>query len=189
MASFVAVFDACVLYPAPLRDLLLRLALTVLFRARWSAEIHDEWVRAVLARRPDLSPAILDRTRALMDGAVPDAVVTGHEGLIPTLTLPDPDDRHVLAAAIRCQAGVIVTFNLKDFPVAALAPYGIEAQHPDEFVAHLFDLAPGAVCGAVRDQRLALKAPPRSARQLLDTFLSLGLASTVSALDTMQEVL
>ena len=113
MASFVAVFDACVLYPAPLRDLLLRLALTDLFRARWSAEIHDEWVRAVLARRPDLSPAILDRTRALMDGAVPDAVVTGHEGLIPTLTLPDPDDRHVLAAAIRCQAGVIVTFNLR----------------------------------------------------------------------------
>jgi hypothetical protein len=189
MASFVAVFDACVLYPAPLRDLLLRLALTDLFRARWSAAIHDEWTRSVLARRPDLTPATLDRTRALMDRAVPDALVTGHEGLVPTLTLPDPDDRHVLAAAIRCQAGVIVTFNLKDFPAAALAPYGIEAQHPDEFVAHLFDLAPGAVCGAVRDQRLSLKAPPRSVRELLDTFLSLGLASTVTALDTMQEVL
>ena len=189
MASFVAVYDACVLYPAPLRDLLLHLALTDLFRARWTDRIHEEWIRSVLASRPDLDARQLARTRSLMDLAVPDALVTGYEGLIEQLALPDPDDRHVLAAAIRAQAGVIVTYNLKDFPAEQLVPYGIEVQHPDEFVAHLLDLAPGAVCAAVRDQRQALRNPPRSVRELLDTFLSLGLASTVSALESMQELL
>lgn len=122
MANFVAVYDACVLYPAPLRDLLVRLALTGLFRAKWSSQIHDEWTRSALKSRPDLSLDRLQRTRDLMDRAVPDCLVTGHEGLIEQLKLPDPNDRHVLAAAIRSQAGVIVTFNLKDFPTEALAP-------------------------------------------------------------------
>lgn len=79
--------------------------------------------------------------------------------------------------------------NLADFPSEALDPYGIAAQHPDEFVVHLFDLSPAAVCAAVRDQRLALTRPARSVRELLDTFLSLGLASTVAALESMHELL
>lgn len=74
-------------------------------------------------------------------------------------------------ANTRSQAGVIVTFNLKDFPPEALAPYNVEAQHPDEFIAHQFDLSPAAVVAAVRDQRLALKNPPKTARELLDTLL------------------
>lgn len=189
MASFVAVYDACVLYPAPLRDLLLRLALTDLFRARWSERIHEEWMRSVLKDRPDLSAQQLQRTRQLMDLSVPDCLVTGYEGLMPGVSLPDPDDHHVLAAAIRCQAGVIVTYNLKDFPSEALVSHGIEAQHPDEFVSHLHDLAPAAVCAAVRAQREALKHPPRSVRELLDTFLSFGLAGIVARLESMQELL
>lgn len=189
MASFVAVFDACVLYPAPVRDLLMRLALTDLFRARWTDRIHDEWIRSVLADRPDLAPAQLDRTRALMNEAVPDCLVTGYEGLVERVELPDADDRHVLAAAIRCQAGVIVTYNLRDFPEAVLAPYGIEAQHPDEFVTHLFDLDPGSVCAAVRDQRAALINPPRTVDELLETFLGLQLVETVAQLGTMRELL
>ncbi len=100
MSGYTALYDACVLYPAPLRDLLLQLALTGLFRARWSATIHDEWTRNVLLDRPDLTAAQLQHTRALMDAAVPDALVVGYEKLIPSLTLPDPDDRHVLA--LRC---------------------------------------------------------------------------------------
>jgi len=115
-SPFTAVYDACVLYPAPLRDFLMWLALSGRFRARWSLEIHNEWKRNLLKNRPDLTTEQLDRTSDLMDQAIPDACVYGYERLIEGLTLPDVDDRHVLAAAIRCNASVIVTFNQKDFP-------------------------------------------------------------------------
>src|SRR5579863_9090922 len=137
MATFTALYDACVLYPAPLRDLLMHLAMADLFRARWTDRIHDEWIRSVLANRPDLRREQLERTRRLMNAHILDCVVTGYEHLIDRLKLPDPNDRHVLAAAIRAGADVIVTMNLDDFPVKVLGPYGIEPQHPDVFVLHL----------------------------------------------------
>lgn len=146
-------------------------------------------MRSVLNNRHDLKPEQLQRTRELMDASVPDCLVVGYEGLLTNLSLPDPDDRHVLAAAIHCHAGVIVTYNLKDYPSAVLTNFGMDAQHPDDFVAHLYDLAPAAVCAVVRTQRAALKNPPRSVRELLDTFLSLELASTVAHLADMQELL
>lgn len=121
MAVPTVLFDACVLYPAPLRDLLMRLAATDLFRARWSDAIHDEWIRSVLTQRPDLE-AQLARTRQLMDAHVMDCLVTGYEPLIDTLGLPDPGDRHVLAAAIIGRADLIVTKNLRDFPADRLRP-------------------------------------------------------------------
>lgn len=133
MATFTALYDACVLYPAPLRDLLMRLALTDLFRARWTDQIHDEWIRNLLANRADLTAEQLERTRTLMNSHVRDCLVTGYEPLIEGLALPDPDDRHVLGAAIRACASVIVTFNLKDFPANVLEPLGVERQHPDAF--------------------------------------------------------
>lgn len=181
MSQFTAVFDACVLYPAPLRDLLLHLATTGIFRARWTHRIHDEWTRAVIAKRPELAEA-LARTRELMDEAIPDCIVTGYEGLEAGLTLPDPDDRHVLAAAILCHAGTIVTYNLRDFPADILATHGVTAQHPDEFILHALDLHPGAVCAAVKAQRESLRAPPRTADELLDTLQSMGLAESVAQL-------
>ena len=147
MATFTALYDACVLYPAPLRDLLMHLAITDLFRARWTDQIHDEWIRSLLDNRPDLKLEQLERTRTLMNSHVRDCLVTGFEPLIDGLTLPDPDDRHVLAAAIRTRASVIVTFNLDDFPSDVLEPVGLEAQHPDEFVTHLIDLSPGTKRG------------------------------------------
>lgn len=189
MATFVVVFDACVLYPASVRDLLLHLAVTDLFRARWTARIHEEWIRGVLKQRQDLTRIQLERTRDLMNRAVPDCLIHSYEGLIDGLTLPDADDRHVLAAAVRCQAGVIVTYNLKDFPEDALAPYGIATQHPDEFVSHLFDINAGAVCAAVRDQRQSLKNPPLSVDELLNEFLARELAETVAQLQTMHQLL
>lgn len=167
----------------------MRLALTGLYRARWTDQIHEEWIRSVLADRSDLSQAKLEHTKALMNEAVPDCLVTGYEGLASAAPLPDDGDRHVLAAAIRCQAGVIVTFNLKDFPSHALHPYGIEAQHPDDFICHLFDLSPATVCSAIKKQRESLKNPPRTIEELLDTFLSLGLSTTVESLRTMQQLL
>ncbi|CAG9185408.1 hypothetical protein LMG23992_05537 [Cupriavidus laharis] len=181
-STFTVLYDACVLYPAPLRDLLMWLALSGRFRARWSARIHEEWKRNLLKNRTDLSRRQLDRTSDLMDAAVPDAVVEGYEDLIAGLALPDPDDRHVLAAAIRCNASVIVTFNLGDFPSRVLEPLGMEAQHPDEFVENLLDLAPAAVVGAVQNHRRTLRSPVLSTPAYLETLLRHGLPGTVKGL-------
>jgi hypothetical protein len=115
-SNFTVIYDACVLYPAPLRDLLMRLALTDLYRARWTDMIHDEWTHSVLKQRTDLKAEDLKRTRSLMNAHVRDSLVTGFEHLIPSVELPDADDRHVVAAAIHGGASLIVTFNLKDFP-------------------------------------------------------------------------
>lgn len=182
MAGFVALYDACVLYPAPLRDLLMQLAVSDLFRARWTARIHDEWMRNLLAKRPDLSRERLERTRERMDASVPDCLVSGYEGSETQLELPDPDDRHVLAAAILCHAGTIVTYNLKDFPAAVLAPRGITAQHPDKFIEHAFGINPAAVIAAVHDHRASLTRPPKSVDELLDCHLKQGLVTTVGSL-------
>lgn len=173
-------YDACVLYPAPLRDLLIRLAMAELFRARWTDEIHEEWTRNVAANRPDLSAASLARCRTLMDEHVPDSLVAGYDPLIPGLSLPDPDDRHVLAAAIHGGAGLIVTSNLKDFPASALGGHSIEAIHPDEFIANLWDEFPDAVLDALRRQRAGLRNPPKTAAELLATLEQCGLTETVS---------
>lgn len=182
MANFTAVYDACVLYPAPLRDLLMELALTDLFRARWTDAIHDEWIRNVLKNRPDLTLEQLTRTKNLMNANVRDCLVTGYEAIIAGLQLPDPDDGHVLAAAIRCNASVIVTFNLNDFPTQALASYSVEAQHPDAFILHLLDLKPAAVCEAARRQRNRLKNPPKTLDEYLDTLLKQGLPQSTATL-------
>lgn len=178
---FVVVYDACVLYPAPLRDLLIRLAVTGLFAAKWTDQIHEEWIRNLLANRPDLTEAV-PKTRALMDAAVEDCLVTGYETLIDGLDLPDADDRHVLAAAIRAGAQLIVTFNLRDFPEEKLEPYGIEAVHPDQFIVEQMDLHEGAVIDAVKQQRASLKNPPRSAEDLLETLSAQGLVVTADRL-------
>ena len=181
-SHFTVVFDACVLYPAPLRDLLMRLALTDIFRARWSNQIHDEWIEAVLKTRPDLNREALEKTRTLMNRNVRDGLVTGHEYLIPSIELPDPNDRHVVAAAIHCGANMIVTINLKDFPDRKLAPYRLEAQHPDDFIFNQFDLSTAAVVQAAADQRRALKNPPKSVDDFLDCLLKQGLPQTVDRL-------
>lgn len=189
MATFTALYDSCVLYPAPLRDFLMWLALTDLFRARWSDRIHEEWITAVLRDRQDLKREQLDRTRVLMNSNVRDCLVANYEPLIDSLVLPDPSDRHVVAAAIRARADVIVTFNLDDFPNDYLAQFGIEAQHPDEFIGHLIDLAPGAVVTAAKMQRAALRNPPKSAEEFLDALARQRLPETVLRLSGFAHLL
>jgi predicted nucleic acid-binding protein len=181
-SHFTVVFDACVLYPAPLRDLLMRLALTDLFRARWTDMIHDEWMRNVLAQRPHLKPEDLERTRSLMNAHVRDCLVTGFEHVIPSVELPDPDDRHVVAAAIHSGASLIVTFNLQDFPAEQLQRYNLAAQHPDDFIFDLLDLHSARVCEAAANHRRSLKNPPKTADEYLDTLLKQGLTQTVGLL-------
>jgi hypothetical protein len=156
-----------------------------LVRARWTPDIHAEWIRTVLATRPDLTLAQLTRTRQLMDAHVRDCLVEAeYQALIPHLRLPDADDRHVLAAAIHTHARVIVTYNLRDFPADTLAPYGIEAQHPDAFVVQLLEQAPDRVCMAVEEQRRSLRQPPQSPEAFLAILLRQGLPETVARLRT-----
>ncbi|MFC0666564.1 putative toxin-antitoxin system toxin component, PIN family [Azotobacter chroococcum] len=188
-SPFTAVYDANVLYPAPLRDLLMRLALTGVYRARWTTEIHEEWKRNLLLNRADLTREQLDRTSAAMDRAVPDALVTGYEPLCHSLDLPDPNDRHVLAAAIKCGASVIVTFNLKDFPPELLEPFEIEAMHPDDFIADLFDLDQAAVLQAAQEQRASLKNPPHTAREFLERLARQGLTQSVKLLSGYERLI
>ena len=124
-----------------------------------------------------------------MDQAIPDSLVVGYEAIIPGLVLPDFDDCHVLAAAIRCNASVIVTFNEKDFPVDALTPFGIEAQHPDVFIEYLFDLDPAVVVAAAQRQRAQLKNPPIEVERYLAILLRQGLVQTAKALARYQAIL
>jgi predicted nucleic acid-binding protein len=183
--AFTVIYDACVLYPAPLRDLLVRLATTGLFRAKWTDAILDECFDAILKDRDDLTRKRLDRTRQLMNAAVRDCLVEGYDDLIDGLSLPDPDDRHVLAAAVRCDAQVIVTWNVSDFPATALARYNIESQDPDEFVLNVIDLGPAAVVRVVHQQAGALKQPAQTVEELLDTLERQGLAQSVAMLRGM----
>ncbi|MES1260200.1 MAG: PIN domain-containing protein [Acidobacteriota bacterium] len=175
--------------PPPLRDLFIRLAQTGIVRARWTETIHDEWVRNVLRDNPQIPAERLARARSLMNEAVRDCLVHGYEDLINSLTLPDPNDRHVLAAAIRGGAEFIVTCNLKDFPGEMLARFDIEARHPDDFLLSLIDAAPGPVCSALKRQREGLHNPPRTADELLVTLESLGLPQAVARLREFIELL
>ena len=134
-----AFLDANVLYPVAIRNVLMELAQADAFAPLWTEAVHLEWMRNLAAIAPHLTVARIARTRALMEAYVGDVMVTGYEPLIDGLVLPDPDDRHVLAAAIHGGASVIVTSNLRDFPVAALAPYNITAEHPDAFVLRLLN--------------------------------------------------
>ena len=182
MATCTAFYDASVLYGSAVRNLLMHLALTGLFRAKWSASVHEEWMTALLRNRPDLSREKLERTRMLMDKHAGDALVTGYEDLIDGLHLPDPNDRHVLAAAIRGRADVIVTFNVRHFPAEALIPFGVQAQHPDEFVVHLLDFAPEIVIAAAQRHQESLRNPPKNLRDYLEMLEKEGLVQTTSVL-------
>ena len=139
------------------------------FQPYWSYRIHDEWTGNLLVNRPDLSPERLARTRQLMNAAIPRALVTGYEPLIETLTLPDSNDRHVLAAAIHSKASVIVTFNLRDFPKAALAPYNLIAQSPDDFLFDACTPFENDFLTMVRRHRSRLTNPPKSLEAYLAT--------------------
>lgn len=176
------VYDACVLYPAPLRDLLMRLALADVCRARWTNLIHDEWIRNVLKQRPELKPTDLARTRELMNSHAQDSLVTGFEHLIPSIDLPDPNDRHVVAAAIQAEASLIVTFNLKDFPRTQLKHFNLTAQQPDTFIVDLIALYPSQVLEAAANQRRSLRNPPKTPDEYLLTLLKQGLTQTVALL-------
>lgn len=172
---FTAILDACVLYPAPIRDILLNLADLEIYTPKWSELIHDEWMRNLLENRPDLSKRRLMRTVKVMNTAFPDAEVHSFEELIDLIELPDLGDRHVLAAALSCKADAIITFNLKDFPKERLDQYHIEVYTPDEFILLLNTLNPHLVRQAFENQLASLKNPPISKETLIKTLEKCGL--------------
>lgn len=189
LSRYTVIYDACVLYPAPLRDFLMELATVQLYRAKWTNQIHDEWTRNLLINRPDLKSEQLARTRDLMDAAVMDCLVEGYEELIPSLHLPDENDRHVLAAAIHSGADAIVTFNLRDFPASEVGKYDIEILHPDEFIHYQFGLSNSAVIIAAQSCRSRLKNPSVSATEYLETLARQSLPKTVGELFPFRAVI
>lgn len=180
--------DACVLYPAPLRDFLLHLAAGGLYKPKWTDRIHEEWTRNLLANRPDLTAAQLARTIDAMNRAFPDAMVEGDEALQETIYLPDEDDRHVVVGAIRGDASVILTINLKDFPAARLQPFHLEALHPDAFIKDLVEFYATDALQAFTNQVANLKNPPRSPPEVLQTLGKNGLTMTVEKLAQLLEL-
>jgi hypothetical protein len=186
ISTFTAFFDANVFFGARLRSIIVTLAQSGLFRARWSEDVHREWMQAVVRERPDLTLEQLERTRRDMDNAVLDCLVTNYQPLIGGLTLPDPDDRHVLAAAITARASVIVTFNVDDFPRDALNLYGIHAKHPDDFLLDLDSLDPLALISAAGDDLRHYVNPPLALDTYLDDLRRAGVPRIADHLDRMK---
>lgn len=160
----------------------MHLAVARAYAPKWSALIHEEWIRNLLLNRPDLSRETLEGTRDMMQSAVLNALVEGFEPLMPTLSLPDAGDRHVLAAAIEGGADVLVTWNLKDFPPQNLAAFGLVAQTPDEFIHELMNFDEERVVLAIRRQRALLKKPTKTVEEHLQTLEEQGLKRVVARL-------
>jgi predicted nucleic acid-binding protein len=168
VAKFSALLDACTLVPVSLADTFLSLAEAGLYRPLWSDRILEEVSLAVGRIHPELPPEAVERRIAVMQDFFDDANVTSWEVLESVVALPDPDDAHVLAAAIQGRADVIVTFNVKDFPRDELQRFGIDVQTPDEFLLNQLDLDPDEVLACLARQAEALKSPPVQLRELLD---------------------
>jgi hypothetical protein len=170
-------------------DLIIETARAGIFRPRWSEDIHDEWVRNVLEKRPDTDPAKINNRKAAMDRAMPDALVSGYEHLTGALTMVDAKDWHVLAAAIVGGADVIVTKNLKHFPDEAVNRFGIEAQHPDTFLIHQRGLHEQLFVDCARRCRARLKNPPRSTDEYLEGLQRAGLVAVAAELGKVRALL
>jgi predicted nucleic acid-binding protein len=180
VAIYAATLDACVLVPISLADTLLRIAEKQLFRPVWSERILDETRRAILAVHPHIDPALIDRRIWFMTEAFPGAVAKNLEPIEAGLALPDPNDNHVVAAAIRGHCQAIVTANLKDFPSHILDALDIEAISPDDFLLNQLDLVTRAVMDSIREQARATSHPLLDVEELL---VSIGRAGAPNFAD------
>lgn len=165
MFAFSVVLDASVLFPAAVRDTLLRAAGAGLYQLYWSDEILEE-VRRNLVKTGRATEDQAQRLVDTMHRAFPEAMVANFEGLIDRMT-NEPKDRHVLAAAVMCHAQIIVTDNLRDFPSEALVPFSLEAYSVDAFLSLLFDSSPEAIAQIVIQQTNDLRSPPQTYEAVL----------------------
>ncbi|MEU8897086.1 PIN domain-containing protein [Nocardia sp. NPDC048505] len=180
--AVVALYDANVLYGNTLRDMMIRLAQSDLVEARWTDMILDEALGSVARKYPDIPQAKLDRVRRLTVDAVPKCLVKGFEPLIEKLELPDPDDRHVLAAAITAGAKTIVTFNLADFPADSLSEWSVTAKSPDSFLVDLIDRDDQIVWACVLQIAASHRNPPETTGDVLNNLERAGLFESVALL-------
>lgn len=163
----VAVFDACILYPFHLRNIVVQAAVDRLVEARWTDAIHEEWIRNLAANAQAIPMERLQITRQLMNDALPTAMVTGYEEHVPAVALPDPNDRHIVAAAIAAKASLILTWNLRHFPEIELKKFGLQRMTPDEFLSGLFEKAPDLVIGCLANARRNLSKSQVSASDFI----------------------
>lgn len=180
MADQIVIYDSCVFYSFTLRSLFVQLAITGLFRAKWSEEIHQEWISSLLRDRPSLSQEKIKKIKDLINKSVPDCLVTDYEPLVESLALPDTGDRHVLAAAIQCGAQTIITNNLKDFPKNVLSLFNVEAISPDHFLSDLWDLAPEKILYSLKKCRERLVNPSFNADEYLQSLTKHGFIKSVA---------
>ena len=185
---YTAVLDACVLFSRLQRDVLLSLAHADLYTARWTDEIEREWTSSVAKQYPDAGekiPKILEQMRE----AVPDCLIVDYEFFIPCIKLPDENDRHVLAAAIRGNADAIVSLNTKDFPAHVLNKFDIEIQTPDQFVLNQIMLNPPKALTAIKKMRIRWNRPTMTATEMIDLFEKRQLTQTAAHLRDVSELI
>jgi predicted nucleic acid-binding protein len=178
---YTAVLDACVLFSRLQRDFLLSLAHADLYTARWTQEIENEWTSSLIARYPNAIKKIPHLVKQIRE-AIPDCLIVDYEPFIPTFELPDEDDRHVLAAAIRGNADAIVSLNTKDFPADVLAQFDIEIQTPDQFVLNQIMLHPPRALTAIKKMRSRWDQPSLTAADMVDLFEKRQLPQTAAHL-------
>jgi hypothetical protein len=181
---FIALYDTDALFPNSQRDLLIRVGMAGLVQAKWTRRIVDDLVAALARRFPLIPQARLDRLRDLINDSVPDCLVTDYEPLIEPLKLPDPDDRHVLAAAIKAGAQVIVTANIRDFPADYLGAWNVEAKTPDDFLLDQIHIDDKVVFACVQQIVDSRKRHPVTVRDVLSELERSGLVQSVAALRT-----
>jgi len=190
---FAVVLDASVLVPALKRDMLLSLAEAGLFRPLWSGAILSECERAVARLLVDRGHANARerarRARSAMERAFPEAMVEGFEPLIPCLRVPDENDRHVVAVALRAHASMIVTDNRRDFPAEVLATFDLEVRPADDFIADTIDVPANrdTAVEAIRRMRLRYRRPELTARALLERMRKNGLVATAEILEPLSD--
>lgn len=174
-----AIADTNILQPAGMRDILLRVAETDLYRLKWSPDIRRELIGTIRKIRPDIDHSHFEaHTLARMDKFFCHGLVTDYEHLIDSLTDIDEKDRHVAAAAIQGSCDVILTHNLKHFPADALAAHGIMPLKPDDFLAPILLANPEAFCRAASEHRNSLTKPPYDVDSYLKKLARDGLNRT-----------
>ena len=178
----IVLLDTNILYSAGIRDILLQLAIVDLFEPKWSPDIRSELINTFRRIRPDIEPKRIERIWTEMNHYFPKALITGYEDSIDGLELPDPNDRHVLAAAIHAGCNIILTHDLNHFPVAVLESFRIKRLRPDDFLLMLLQSNPNEFIESVLAVLARLASPPYSVEEYLDMRTQDGLVKTVSEL-------